>query len=67
LHLTRWEEKAYEGEYGETMESAYRVLVADLLLPDGLDQLNERTRAVGTTRIDPPPSAPLNAPLGSLW
>lgn len=28
MHLTRWEEKAYEGEYGETMESAYRVLVA---------------------------------------
>jgi len=28
LHLTRWEERAYEGEHGETMESAYRVLVA---------------------------------------
>lgn len=28
MHLTLWEEKAYEGEYGETMESAYRVLVA---------------------------------------
>jgi predicted aconitase len=28
LYLTRSEEKAYEGEHGETMESAYRVLVA---------------------------------------
>jgi predicted aconitase len=28
LHLTRWEEKALEGEHGETMKSAYRVLVA---------------------------------------
>jgi predicted aconitase len=28
LHLTCWDEKAYQGEYGETMESAYSVLVA---------------------------------------
>jgi len=28
MHLTRWEEKAYEGEFGGTLESAYRVLVA---------------------------------------
>ncbi|HVP22468.1 MAG TPA: aconitase X catalytic domain-containing protein [Conexivisphaerales archaeon] len=28
MHLTRWEEKAYEGEFGGALESAYRVLVA---------------------------------------
>ena len=28
MHLTRWEERAYEGEYGAPLESAYRVLVA---------------------------------------
>jgi predicted aconitase len=28
MHLTSQEEKAYDGEFGETMESAYRVLAA---------------------------------------